>query len=244
MLWYRAWRETQTRFCLSAAVIAALSVCFVVFHAEAAGISDKPLTYVEYIWRITYKGYLRELFVLLALLLGVGGLLRERDHGTSGFTLALPVSRLHLVSTRAAVGIVEIAVLSFLPGLTVCAASRAVGEYYPWSQGLQFGLLWAIGGAFIFMIGFLASSIFAGEYTAPAIAFLALLLYSVMVDVPPIERYVPDVHDMMSGTGMPYFQTHQCLLVGPLPWQMLIVFLITSVGLLVVAGSITQQQDF
>ncbi len=98
MLWYKAWRESQVRFLLSAVTIAGLCIAFVVFHREGSAISERPLTYLEYVWRIVYKGYLRELFVLLTLLLGIGGLLRERDYGTASFTLALPVSRLRLVS--------------------------------------------------------------------------------------------------------------------------------------------------
>ena len=244
MLWYKAWRESQTRFLLSALTMAGLCVVFVLFHGERNGISDRPLTYMEYIWRIVYKGYLRELFVLLALLLGVGGLLRERDWGTAGFTLALPVSRLHLVSVRAAVGLLEVAALSFVPALVIPALSPLVGQFYPWSQALQFSLLWTFGGALIFVLGFLASSVFAGEYTAPVAAFLMLLVYSVIADLPVVEHYALDVHDIMSGVGMPYFQSDGSLLIGPLPWMALAVILVVVFSLVALAGRIARQQDF
>ena len=94
---------------------------------------------------------------MLALLLGVGGLKRERDYGTSGFMLALPVSRFRLVSARAFIGIAEVALLAFLPALLIPALSPLEGQVYPWSQAFQFGLLWAAGGAFLFMFGFIAS---------------------------------------------------------------------------------------
>lgn len=244
MLWYKAWRESQTRFLLSAVTIAGLSIAFVIFHREGAGISDRPLTYVEYIWRIVYKGYLRELFVLLALLLGIGGLLRERDHGTAGFTLALPISRLHLVSVRAAVGLLEIAVLSLLPALVIPLLSPLVDQFYPWSQAFQFTLLWTAGGAFIFVIGFVASSVFAGEYTAPIAAVLGLLLYSVIVDLPFLEHYPLDIHDMMSGVGMPYFEPNAATLIGPLPWPMLAAIVLVVISLMAVAGGTAEHQDF
>src|SRR2546429_4472573 len=142
MLWYKAWRESQTRFLLSVVTIAGLCAAFVVFHvvfhSQGAGISDRPLTYMEYIWRIVYKGYLRELFVMLALLLGIGGLLRERDHGTAGFTLALPVSRLYVAAARAAVGLLEVAALSLVPALVIPALSPLVGQFYPWPQAFEF----------------------------------------------------------------------------------------------------------
>lgn len=41
-------------------------------------------------------------------------------------------------------------------------------------QALQFGVLWAIGGALIFARGFLASVLFPGEYSAPIAALIFL----------------------------------------------------------------------
>lgn len=244
MLWYKAWRESQTRFLLSIITIAGLCAGFVIFHSEGAGISDQPLTYMEYIWRIVYKGYLRELFVMLALLLGIGGLLRERDHGTAGFTLALPVSRLNVAAARAAVGLLEVAALSLVPALVIPALSSLAGQFYPWPQAFEFSLLWTAGGAVIFAIGFMASSVFAGEYTAPVAAFLGLLVYSVIADLPFLEHYSLNVHDIMSGIGMPYFQANGALLIGPLPWTALAVIVLTVLCLFALAGRITQHQDF
>ena len=244
MLWYKAWRESQARFLLSAGAIAGLCLLFIVFHREGASVADHSHTYGEYIWRIVYKGYLRELFVLLALLLGVGGLLRERDYGTAPFTLALPVSRWRLLSVRAAVGLLEVTILSLLPALLIPALSPLVGEAYPWAQAWQFGLLWSVGGALLFAIGFWASAFFAGEYTAAVVAFLTLLGYSVAVDLPLIERYAPDVHDLMSGVGMAYFRPDTYRLVGPLPWTTLGGVLLVAGSFWVLAGRRTQRQDF
>jgi ABC-2 type transport system permease protein len=244
MLWYKAWKESRTRFLLSAFTIVGLCAGFVLFHSEAAEISSQPLTYVEYIWRIVYKGYLREMFVLLALLLGVGGLLRERAYGTAGFTLALPVGRGRLVVSRAAVGLAEVAVLSFLPALVIPALSPFVQQSYPWFQAIQFSLLWTMGGAVMFSMGFLASIFLAGEYTAPVAAILFLLFYSVIADLPFLERYGADIHDVMSGAGMPYFRPDVSLLIGPLPWMELAVLSLIVSGVVVLACRITAKQDF
>jgi ABC-2 type transport system permease protein len=245
MLWLKSWRESQARFLLSALAIVALCTGFVFFHREGtAAISNQPLTYVEYIWEIVYRGYLRELFVLFSMLLGFGGLLREQDHGTVGFTLALPVSRLRLVSVRAAVGLSEVAALSLLPGLVIPGLSPLVGQSYPWAEALKFALLWTSAGAFFFVIGFLASNIFFGEFTAPGAAFLGLVLYSVIADLPVLEQYSLDIHDIMSGKGMPYFQLHGALLVGPLPWIALAGILLISLGLIGLAYRITTSRDF
>ena len=244
MLWYKAWRESQARFLLSACTIAGLCVVFVLFHSQGAASAYRSRTYVEYIWRIVYKGYLREIFALLALLLGVGGLRRERDYGTAGFTLTLPVSRLRLVSIRAAMGLSEIALLSFLPVIVIPALSPLVGQVYPWTQALEFGLLWAAGGSFLFVIGFLASILFAGEYTAAVVAVTVTLGYSVVADRPFVQRYVIDVHDLMSGTGTHHFQPDVFLLVGPLPSAALSIILLIVCSSVLLAGCITQRQDF
>ena len=245
MLWYKALRESETRFVLSALTIAGLCTVFVFFHEQAvAGIYDEPLTYIAYIWRSTYKGFLREIFVLLVLMLGVGGLLRERAYGTAGFTLALPVSRLRLTASRAAIGFAEVVVLSLLPALLIPALSPLVHQSYPWSQAFEFSILWICGGAFVFTMGFLASVIFSGEYTAPVAAFLVLVVYSAVADLPFLEHYWADIHDIMSGAGMPYFRPDTSLLTGPLPWRALAVVLVIICGLFAAASRICRDQDF
>jgi hypothetical protein len=90
----------------------------------------------------------------------------------------------------------------------------------------------------------MASSVFAGEYTAPVAAFLGLLVYSVIADLPFLEHYSLNVHDIMSGIGMPYFQANGALLIGPLPWTALAVIVLTVLCLFALAGRITQHQDF
>lgn len=244
MLWYKAWRESQTRFVLSAVAISVVCVVSVLFRKEGTGIMDEPAPYEVYIWKIVYRGYLREVFVLLVLLLGMGGLMRERDNGTAEFTLALPVSRLSIVLIRAAAGLLEVFHLALLPAVLIPSLSRLAGESYPYAQAWQFALLWAAGGAFIFMIGFLSSSVFAGVYTAPVAGFLALMVYSFLSDLPIMERCSLDVHDIMSGTGRPWFESSTARLVGPFPWTPALVFVLIATAIAALACRLTQRQDF
>jgi ABC-type transport system involved in multi-copper enzyme maturation permease subunit len=244
-LWYKSWRESQTRFLLSGMTMATLCALFALFRNEAdAAMSGEHRTYAEFIWRAVYKGYLREMFVILALLLGVGGLLRERDAGTSGFTLALPASRLTLVLVRAATGLIEVAILSTIPALVLPPISALTGQYYPAQQAWQFALLWTAGGSFIFMIGFLASSIFGGSYTAPVISFLTLLVYSLISDLPGFDKYGINIHDLMSGNGAPWFDMKGATLTGPLPWAPITLLMFFVIGCVFLAGGITPRQDF
>jgi len=141
-------------------------------------------------------------------------------------------------------GLSEIALLSFLPVIVIPALSPLVGQVYPWTQALEFGLLWAAGGSFLFVIGFLASILFAGEYTAAVVAVTVTLGYSVVADRPFVQRYVIDVHDLMSGTGTHHFQPDVFLLVGPLPSAALSIILLIVCSSVLLAGCITQRQDF
>jgi ABC-2 type transport system permease protein len=243
MLWYKAWRESRTRFLLSAVTIAGLCVLFVLIQSDArASMDSEPPTYVGYIWRIIYKGYLRELFILLVLLLGAGGLLRERAYGSAGYTLALPISRWRIVVARAVTGLLEVVVLSVLPALVIPVLSPVVHQSYPWSQALQFSLLWSVAGALIFSLGFLFSVVFGGEYSAPVVAFVVLIAYSVIADLPFLYRF--DIHDLMSGAGTRYFRSDASLITGPLPWMPLAAILLVTLSMIAVAGRITQRQDF
>ncbi|HEV8181205.1 MAG TPA: ABC transporter permease subunit [Candidatus Angelobacter sp.] len=245
MLLYKAWRESKARFLLSALTIAGFCASFVLFVRDArSAIGHGDFSYVGYIWHITYKSYLRDLFVLLALLLGAGGLLRERAYRTAAFTLALPVSRWRLVAARATVGLLEIILLSLLPAVVIPMLSPLVRQSYPFSQAVEFSVLWIVCGSFFFMLGFLSSTIFAGEYTAPLISFLALLGYSAVVDLPGVERYVGDIYDIMTGAGMPYFRQDTFLFSGPLPWASLAIIIFVSLTMAVVAGATTRQQDY
>src|SRR5258705_3791903 len=131
MLWYKAWRESRARFLLSAIALAVICASFVCFHRDASGgIGDEPLSYPVYVWRITYKGYLRELFMILAILLGLGGLTRERDQRTAAFTLALPVSRWRLLANRTVVGLGQVVLLATLPAIVMPLLSPVIWQPY------------------------------------------------------------------------------------------------------------------
>ena len=245
MLWYKAWRESRTRFLLSALTIAGACVFLVLYERDArSAFADKQLSYVTYIWRIVYDGALRDVFVLSAVVLGLGGLLREREQQTAGFALALPISRWQWIASRAAVGFVEVAVLSFLPALFLPSVSPLIHQAYPLSQALQFGLLWFAGGALFFALGFFASVVFGGEYMAGIVSLVAVILYSILVDLPGVEKFVPDIYDVMSGAGLAYFRPEVSLLGGPLPLALLTTILLTACACVVIASRICARQDF
>jgi ABC-2 type transport system permease protein len=248
MLWYKAWRESQSRFLISALVLGGICAAVVLFEqmfrAQLHATSAPLNTYAGYVYHRIYAGFARGTFLILALVLGLGGLQRERAHGSAGFTLALPVSRLRLMAVRATVGLVEIVVLSLLPVVLVPGLSRFVGEAYPLSQALQFSLLWVCIGSAVFGAAFLASTFFVSEYTALAVSLIAFYMYPLAVRLRPLRFYPLHIHYIMNGTGMAYFDPRTDLLIGPLPWAILSAAGAIALGLIVSATLITQREDF
>lgn len=252
MLFYKAWRESWIRFLLGllflCGVSAAAVLYFGVSHRQVREGDAQPLEYGRYIWGIIFKGgnSLREAFMLITLFLGMGGLLRERAHGSAAFSLALPVPRWRFVAARGLVGLSEVGVLSFAPGVIVLALSPAVGQSYPPAQLIQFAALWWFCGAVVFAGAFLCSVLVEGEYASPASALVALALYSWIVALPLFGEYplnTLDIHKVMSGEGMPYFSRGLARITG-LPWVTLVCASAVAAGLLVLSAYLTRKQDF
>jgi ABC-type transport system involved in multi-copper enzyme maturation permease subunit len=242
------WRVSQVRFLISALVLIAICAAVVLledmFRAQLHAKSAPLNTYIGYIYQRIYGGFARGMFLMLALLLGLGGLQRERAHGSAGFTLALPVRRLRLMTVRAAVGLLEILALALLPVLLVPGVSRLVGEYYPLSQSVHFCVLWFGIGSAVFSASYLSSAFFANEYSALAVSLVAFCVYPLAVRLPSLRRYPLHIHYIMNGTGMAYFDPHTDLLIGPLPWTVLLVVAMVALGLIISATLITQKKDF
>ena len=248
-LLFKAWCESRGRFLLSAALLTAICVLGVFCRGSlmkvfVPGASFVGVPYVGYIYRLVYGGPARGLFVILVMMLALGGLQRERLHRTAGFTLALPVSRARLIAVQALLGLVQIAALSALPLLLLALCSPLVHVSYPIGQMVRFGLLWSAGGAIFFAMTFLAATLFRNEYAALAVSFVFLIFYPVTVLFPPLNRYPLNVHHIMSGLAMPYFNSRTALMVGTPPWELLASMIAIAGALIILAVHIAQRQDY
>jgi len=248
-LLFKAWRESRGRFLLSAALLAAICVLGVFCRASLMKVfmPDEPFVgdpYVGYIYRLVYGGTARGLFTILAMVLALGGLQREHLHRTVGFTLALPVSRARLVWAQALLGLGQIAVLSTLPVLLLAACSQLAHVSYPLGQMARFGLLWFAGGAVFYTVAFLSATLFRSEYTALVVSFVFMIFYPITALFSPLIRYPLNVHHIMSGLAMPYFDARHALLVGAPPWALLASMLTVAGVLIVLAVQITKRRDY
>ena len=201
LLW-KAWLETRARFVSALAVLSILGVSTVLrAPATIAGWEsihvNEQMSYPMYIWLSLSHGFLQFLWIVAVVILGLGGLLRERSAGSSSFTLSLPVTRSAHVRARAAVGAVEATLLGFVPGLIVVALSPMEGLTYPAEQALIFGALLVTAGFVFYGLSFFLSHILHGEYAAPGVALGLIAGFYVLTKIPGFESL--NVFDAMDG---------------------------------------------
>jgi ABC-2 type transport system permease protein len=247
MLWHKAWLESRVRFLVSAVVLSAYCVSFVQrARFDFPPLTEPTLRYSVFVWRGIYNGADTLMFVIVAVMLGLGGLQRERAAGTASYTLALPVSRLRLLATRVAVGWIEIAALASIPVLVVpWMSSHLAGRVYPVSQTLEFALLFAFTGTVWVASGCLWSAVFSGEHTGTVACVLTPVLYAAAINGTRLRQF-PGVNilNVMNGTGMPYLDRVTALLIGPLPWTNLVAVACVAAALFGVAAFVTARRDF
>ena len=209
-LWYKAWLETRTRFLVAAVVTIAVCAFFTLAHTWIENNWQRDLIehpeydnpawflramrdYPFFIYHFVYADFFQKIWVFLAVLLGIGGLSREAAHGTAGFTLSLPVSRLRLFATRALVAVAELLALAMIAFVTILIGSWVMRLPYPIDHGvLHLSTLFSAGLVFL-AASLCLTEFLEGENTAVVIALGAVgLLYFVMqpyVDGAPLDWF-------------------------------------------------------
>jgi hypothetical protein len=222
MLAYKAWRESQVRFLIGAASLAWFCSLFVIFRSGVRQALEKP--FAELIADDIYGGGVRNLYIVFIVVLGLGGLLQERAHGTAAFTLSLPVRRTRFVGTRGVIGLLEVAALAALPTIIVCALAPLVHQ-------LKWSAQWTAGGAVLFAASFFLSIVLGGPYSALTASMAALFGYSVLVNVPPLKQFSSlNLFKIMASTQFEPLTLCLAILVAAL--------------IVTVAAYATERQDF
>jgi ABC-2 type transport system permease protein len=210
MLYYKAWLETRTRF--YTALLATLGVCafWTLGHTWIDNNWQRDLIehpdynyqawflramrdYPFYLWHFVYAEMFQKIWVILAVLLGIGGLSRETAHGTAGFTLSLPVSRRALFTTRALVAVAELLFLILIALGAIVLGSRIMGLPYPIGHGVAH-LATMFAGGLVFLTASLCLTEFVeGEHTPVLISLGGVgLLYFMMqpyIDGAPLDWF-------------------------------------------------------
>jgi ABC-2 type transport system permease protein len=217
VLWYKAWLETRSRFLASLCGMTVI-LTFFVHHAESV-ISPLPKTDTYQIFFFANQ-YLVGFWILSVVLLGMGGLIRERAVGTSSFTLALPVS----------------------PWIVILLTSNLNAREFPISQAGFYATLLVSGGLIYFSLSVLISSLIEGEFTAPAVAYGLTVLSVMFFATDDRIRPYADVWRYMSGNNQLNKSTY--LLTGPFPWTGFVASVAVAGALLLASVVVIQRREF
>ena len=235
MLLYKAWRESRARFLWAAVTLTVW--CFGVVYIYPALAGYQP--YEVHVYTEIFDSSGKELFVIMVIFLGIGGLRREGGRHTAVFTLALPVGRSQLIGAEIAVGLTELAVLAILPALLIQPLSSLVHESYPIAHGFRFGLLRFICGAVIFATSYILSATLRGEY-APALGcYLAVSLDGLVSNW--LHPYRTNL--MRTVAARWDWDAYRPDLTGPLPWTLLSIMVLIAGALLLASVRITERQS-
>ena len=191
MLFYKAWLESRMRFFSGIATVVAVCTLFIRLRPilVPGWISDLQNPHWSgqprwlylgvhslnfYAWHFLYENKLQQVWVVFAILLSFGGLVREKQMGTSTFSLGLPVTRRKWLLTRMVVAAVESVLLAFAAAGAITVSSWSIHESYGTGQILAHCLLIAGAGAVFLALGSLFSTVVRGEHMALPITIVLL----------------------------------------------------------------------
>jgi ABC-2 type transport system permease protein len=253
MLWYKAWLETRWRFLIGLAVLTVFA-CGAVFdypvfmrlNASVSAIDasghlgrlireavETQRTYRGFIWFQWYRQNLVQMWTILAVLLGSGGLMATSS-GDALFALSMPVSRARLAGVRAATALMELLVLALIPSLLIPLLSPAVGEHYGLGDTAVHSVSLFLGGSLFFSLAFLLSAVF-DDFWRPMLIACAVALSQTLIGA-LIGLPFSEMLRVMSAES--YFRT------GQVPWVGLGLAVTAGLLMLYAAAAIVERRDF
>jgi ABC-type transport system involved in multi-copper enzyme maturation permease subunit len=255
MLWYKSWMETRWRFLIGLVLLTCSAAGTVLAYPEVvkllplvpkldlSGEIGRQVTqsielardYRGYVWSHWFLKNMSQMWVLFAVLLGIGGLISQPSGGGTLFTLSLPVSRNRLLGVRVATGVAELLVLAFVPSLLLPALSATIGQNYGIGDALIHSACLFIAGAVFFSLAFLLSTVFSGVWRPLLIVLCVATALALFKQVfPDLSRY--SLFRVMSAET--YFRG------GGLPWQGLFASTAASAAMLYGAAVNIARRDF
>jgi len=234
-LCHKAWVDTRIRFVFGL-VLAVIPACgLVLWFKPDTVITAPPMTYPEFIdWQF-FSQQLAQIWCLMTVLLGIGGLNTQPQLGGGAlFTLSLPVSRGQILTSRAIVVLLELLAIAIVPALAIVVLSPLNGHSYSLGAALgHAGLLWT-GGAVFYAAAFLLAHAFRQPLAPILVLGFFLTVMGLRAVFPGLTAYTlaPVV------TGQIYFRDHV------FPWTHLLVSVALSALFFSLAGRVAARRDF
>jgi ABC-2 type transport system permease protein len=236
MLWYKAWLETRERFFICLALMT-MPAC-TLFAMLPRGLNESAVYF-----KLLFDNNLISvvIWIMDTILLGLGGLLRERALGSSAFTLALPVSRAQLMLVRVGTGFLESVALAVTPWFFVFAVCKFCETPFSISQAGCCILLQVVCGSMYFAFAVLVSSLIEGEYTAAVVAYGMLIVMLVVVASADREQVG---NFFLSVTGIRAVDQQTSLFLEPLPWLTMFGNVAACSAMVLGAIAVTRRKAF
>ena len=254
MLWYKAFLDTRGRFLIGLALLPCAAMFMVLTYPQvvdlmpaagginASGALGQQINeaialsrdYRGYVWSQWFRQTTTSTSALFAALLGTGGLVASASGGAL-FMLSLPATRMRLMAARAGSGLAQWLVLALVSSLAIPLFSPAVGESYSVIAALVHGVCLFAGGAMIYSLALLLSTVF-GDLWRPWLITLAIAM--------PIA-FAEQIAQASSAIGLsPVMSGEQFFRTGHLPWAGLAFAFATSTALLYLAALNFERRDF
>jgi hypothetical protein len=193
MLLYKAWLETRVRFLAGLTAASIVCIFYIEQHAQLVRMWSRDMQkpqfhhaqnmwlgiheYGFYLWSYLYDNSLQQIWLLFAVLLAFGGLIREKTNETVSFSLGLPVSRRRWLFTRLTVALIESVALGLFAVLVVISGSAVIHQTFSLSQMLLHTALMVAAGIIMIAFGNLCYTLSPGNY-------LSLLFTLILLGVP------------------------------------------------------------
>jgi ABC-type transport system involved in multi-copper enzyme maturation permease subunit len=242
MIWRKTWLESRGRFLLTALILALTVVWWILdANRQMARYDIKPaMTFTRYV-SIVYGGHIQLFWVASCIILGLGGLVRERAQGTAQFTLVLPISRQRWMAMRAAVAAAEAAVLALVPVIVIPIAATLIGRSYPPWEALKFSALLFFSGIVFLSLSLLYSSVLPGDVAAVGAG--AVSVYLAFNSQNYFYYWLPIFNISRFMSGFEFLDLRTGFLTG-CPWFGIFASLSITSVLLWVAVQMIRRQDF
>jgi ABC-type transport system involved in multi-copper enzyme maturation permease subunit len=181
MLWLKWWIDTRHWFILGVLLLSAQVLAFYMsypmdpattFPNGALGVlpPEMPLLrggdFRSYVWLRWFSTSMLLFWPLFAIALAGTGF--EKPAGRE-YLLSLPVSRRRAAAMRLIVVLLEIAGITVLPTLLLCAMAPLRGQYYPVSEALAHSAIFYVAG-----LGLVGLTMFLRAIMADVAAYVAM----------------------------------------------------------------------